>query len=152
MAIPKETSKELVVVVENESLEVVITPPVLDSAIVVGQPPPVDSRTLLFDGFDDTSMRVKTYGGLSFEIDPVGEVPVTTVDQVLVGAQNPVGAVDGQTAGRIYIDSLNKSFYVWDNAPDLGLQVEVGTTLPGGGTDGDIFIDSDDKSIWLWVT
>lgn len=155
MAIPTETNKELVVIVDNESVEVAISPPVIDSAIVVGQPPPVDGRTLLFDGYEAESMRVRTVSGLSFEIDPVGEVPVQTVDQVIVGSGNPEGAVDGQINDRIYIDSLNKSIYLWFDAGDAYYtdpQVLVGTTLPGGGNDGQIFIDTDDYSIWMWTT
>ena len=155
MAIPTETNKELIVIVDNESVEVAISPPVIDSAIVVGQPPPVDGRTLLFDGYEAESMRVRTVSGLSFEIEPVGEVPVQTVDQVIVGVGSPVGSVDGQINDRIYIDSLNKSIYLWADVGDgyyTDPQVLVGTTLPGGGNDGQIFIDSDDKGIWMWMT
>lgn len=153
MAIPRETNKELVVVVENESLEVAISPPVLDAAFVVGQPPPVDSRTLLFDGYEAESMRVRTIGGLRFEIEPVGEVPVITVDQVLVGVGSPVGSIDGQTAGRIYIDSSTNSFYIWDGeAAPTNLQVIVNDTIPGGGIDNQILIETTSNSIWMWTT
>lgn len=153
MAIPRETNKELVVIVENESIEVAITPPVLDSAIVVGQPPPVDSRTLLFDGYEAESMRVRTVGGLQFEIEPVGEVPVVTVEQVLVGVGNPIGSIDGQTAGRIWIDSGSKSFYIWDgvSAP-TDLQVIVNELVPAGGLENQILIETTSNSIWMWNT
>lgn len=152
MAIPVETNKELVVIVENESLEVAISPPILDSAIVVGQPPAVDGRTLLFDGYEAETMRVRTTSGLSFEIEPVGEVPVEIVDQLIVGVGSPVGAVDGQTAERIFVDTASNSFYVWNTTGATTEQIIVGTTLPGGANDGQIFMDTDDKAIWMWET
>lgn len=127
----------------------------IDSAIVVGQPPPVDGRTLLFDGYEAESMRVRTVSGLSFEIDPVGDVPVQTVDQVITGVGNPNGAVDGQINDRIYMDTSAKSIYVWSDVTDgyyADPQVLVGTVLPGGGNDDQIFINSADKSIWVWKT
>lgn len=116
MALPRETGKEVVVIVDNDSLEVVISPPVIDSAIVVGQPPPADSRTLLFNGFVNDSMRVLTQGGLNFELSNTALVPADWQSQIMVSHGAPV---DGPYMNhQIYIDTFNKSFYVYSGSVD----------------------------------
>lgn len=151
MAIPKETSKELIVVVDNDTLDVVITPPVIDSAIVVGAPPPTDGRTLLFNGFTGDTMRVRTVDGLNFEIDPVQEAQVVTVDQIIVAEGDP-GSLDGQYDGRVYVDDTNNSIFVWSGGTAWpNPQLIVRSSDPASGTnDGEVLINSTTKSIKVW--
>ena len=155
MAVPRETNKEIVVVVDNESLDVVITPPVIDSAIVVGQPPPADSRTMLFDGYVDDNMRLKTIGGLNFQVSSVQEVPASEpAEQVMFGYGHP-GTLDGQFNNRIYIDRTNKGFYIWsgdvtdwDN-PQL-IVVSAFVNLPGSANNQAVCIVDSTNSIYVW--
>lgn len=152
MAIPVETNKELVVIVENPSIDVAISPPIIDSAIVIGAAPPADSRTLLYDGFEAETMRVRTASGLTFEIDPVGQVPVEIVEQMITGFGDPTGSVDGQTDNRIFLDTDGKGFYVWNGDGGTSLEIAHGVTKPAGSSvEGQIFIETSTNSFWKWI-
>lgn len=149
MAIPRETNKELVVVVENDSVEVAISPPVLDSAIVVGQPPAVDPRTVYFSGFTDDVLQLKTASGLTFEVDQVAQPPAIIAEQVLVGYLTPVNNVVGAANNQIYISSSDRSIRIWSGSGSdwTNPQVMVGTDWPISGQQDDIFINTTTRSI-----
>jgi hypothetical protein len=76
VSIPRETSKELVVTVENESLVVAISPPILDAVIVAGKAPEQNSETMLFADYNSTSdtLTIKTAAGRIFVINNAVEV------------------------------------------------------------------------------
>jgi hypothetical protein len=75
--IPEESNKELFVTVDDASVNVAISPPVLDAVIVSGVPPVADPNTLLFVDYDPVGkvLHVSTVDGRAFNIynttDPV---------------------------------------------------------------------------------
>lgn len=76
MAIPRETYKELVVTVENDSVAVAISPPILDAVIVQGVAPQQDPDTLLFSSYDPVGdiLFVRTADGREFSINNAVEL------------------------------------------------------------------------------
>lgn len=107
MAIPRETSKELVVTVENESLSVAISPAILDGVIVVGKAPEQHPDTMLFSNFDPIAgnVFVKTVDGQEFYLSTSDVAP-----QVTSGAGDPTAP---GTAGSYYINETNNSIWKW---------------------------------------
>lgn len=71
--IPRETDKEIVVTVENASVDVAISPPILDGLIVAGVAPEQNPKTLLFEAYDPLNLvlTVKTLEGAVFTISNV---------------------------------------------------------------------------------
>lgn len=76
MTIPRETSKELIVTVENESLSVAISPPILDGVIVVGAAPEPSPDTIMLTSYDPVGdvLFVRTADGRQFTINNAVEV------------------------------------------------------------------------------
>jgi hypothetical protein len=74
--IPRETYKELVVTVENESISVAISPPILDAVIVQGVAPQQHPDTLLLSSYDPIGdiLFVRTADGREFAINNTIEV------------------------------------------------------------------------------
>jgi hypothetical protein len=153
VAIPKETSKELFVTVESESVDVVISPPVLDAVIVVGHPPLPDPETLYAVEYNGDVLIIKTYSGLYYTIGDASELPVVIREQVLTGTVDPtVGGIVGGSSGRIYIDSQTNSINVWDEGePWKGPQVKSGVTVPQEGNSKDMFINTETNSLLVWL-
>lgn len=76
MAIPRETYKELVVTVENESVAVAISPPIFDAVVVQGVAPEQNPNTLLFSSYDPIGdiLFVRTADGREFSINNTVEL------------------------------------------------------------------------------
>lgn len=154
MAIPRETNKELVVVVEDAGVDVAISPPIIDGAIVVGQVPPTDPRTLLYDSYTNDILNVRTISGVSFQIGDAAQSTTEILEQVLTGVTNGVPGVDGQFNNRIYMDSGGKGIYIWEDPADsfwADPQVTVGTELPPNGKVNEVYINTSTNSIWMWL-
>lgn len=157
MAIPRETSKEMIVIVENDSLDVVISPPVLDSVMVVGVPPAIDPRTLLFDKYDDTALRLKTAGGLIFNLNGVERSETIHAGQVIFGSGVPSPPTyPDDIKDRIFFSTDMLSIYYTDtNTPTpAGYQIIVNSSTQITGTTGQILFHtgtgSDFLSIYKW--
>jgi hypothetical protein len=107
MAIPRETSKELIVTVENEALTVAITPAILDGVIVQGVAPEQNPDTILFSNYDPIAgnIFVRTVDGQEFYLSTS-----SVALQVSVGTGNPTAP---GTAGALYIDKANNSIWEW---------------------------------------
>lgn len=73
MSIPRETNKELIITVENDAIDVAITPPIIDAVIVSGAIPQPDPNTVLFQSYDAPTERLylRTADGLQFVIENV---------------------------------------------------------------------------------
>lgn len=111
--IPRETSKELVVSVENESISVAMSPPVLDAVIVQGVAPEQNPDTVLVSGYDpiSTNLFLRTMDGREFSVYNVDQDVAGSVNvQVEYGAGNP--SVDGLT-GQLYINTSDNSIWAW---------------------------------------
>lgn len=114
--IPRETSKELFVTVENESITVAMSPPVLDSVVVSGVAPQQDQDSLIFEGYDPVTAEiyVRTIYGQEFTIGAatvgVGS-PSLIPPQVVYGTGAPSGAPASDDG--IYIDTANNSIWAW---------------------------------------
>ena len=76
MSIPRETSKELVIVVENDALSVAMSPPILDATIVTGVAPQQNPDTLLLSSYDPIGdvLFIRTANGREFTINNAIEV------------------------------------------------------------------------------
>lgn len=76
MSIPRETNKELVVTVENESIVVAVSPPILDAVIVAGKAPEQNPNTMLFSNYDPVGdiLTIQTADGRIFTINNAVEV------------------------------------------------------------------------------
>lgn len=74
--IPRETSKELFVTVENESITVAMSPPVLDAVVVSGVPTGQNEDTMLFTSFDPIGglIYARTADGREFTIGNATEI------------------------------------------------------------------------------
>jgi hypothetical protein len=74
--IPRETNKELIVVVENDSISVAMSPPVLDAVIVSGVAPEQNPDTLLLSSYNPVSdtLFLRTANGREFSINNAIEV------------------------------------------------------------------------------
>lgn len=156
MAIPRETNKELIVTVENEAVEVAISPPILDSVIVVGQPPGVDPRTVYFTGYVDDTLSLKTASGLAFEVDKVGTPTVIVKEQVSTGPLPPNdGGIIGNANDEIYISTSDRSIWIWSgSATQVDPQqvyVRYTTGYPSSATENDIMINVATRSIRRWT-
>jgi hypothetical protein len=152
VAIPRETNKELIVVVEDAGVDVAISPPIIDGAIVVGQVPPTDPRTLLYDSFTNDILNVRTISGVSFQIGDAAQSTTQILEQVLAG--NGVPAVDGQFNNRIYMDADGKGIYIWNDPADsfwADPQVTVSDTMPPNGKINQVHINTATDSIWMWL-
>ena len=152
MAIPRETNKELVIVVEDAGVDVAISPPIIDGAIVVGQVPPTDPRTLLYDSYTNDILNVRTVSGVSFQIGDAAQSTTEILEQVLSGAGVP--SVDGQFNNRIYMDSAGKGIYIWNDPGDsfwADPQVTVSASLPPNGKVNEVHINTATNSIWMWL-
>jgi hypothetical protein len=156
MAIPRETSKELIVVVENEAVEVAISPPILDSVMVVGQPPAVDPRTVYFTGYIDDVLNLRTASGLSFVVDNVDPVTTAIVEQVRTGPLPPTdGGIVASTNDEMYISSSDRSIWIWSGSatdfPDKQVYVRYTSGWPASGSQDDIMINAYSRSIRRWT-
>jgi hypothetical protein len=152
VAIPRETNKELVIVVEDAGVDVAISPPIIDGAIVVGQVPPTDPRTLLYDSYTNDILNVRTVSGVSFQIGDAAQSTIEILEQVVAGVGVP--SVDGQFNNRIYMDSENKGIYIWSDPDDsfwADPQVTVSGDLPPNGKVNEIHINTATNSIWMWL-
>jgi hypothetical protein len=107
MAIPRETSKELIVTVENESLTVAITPAILDGVIVAGVAPQQNPDTMLFSNYDPIAgnVFVKTVDGQEFYLSTS-----VLAQQVSYGTGDPTAP---GTGGSMYMDTANNSIWTW---------------------------------------
>jgi len=151
VAVPKEIQKELIISVEHPN--VAISPPVLDSVIVVGHAPTADPRTMLFAGYVDDVLNVRTINGQIFQIGEVVQPTTILMEQVLAGSGNPMNVVDGQFNNRIYMDTYGKGIYIWSDPGDTDWenpQVVVVANLPTSARANQIFIDVPRNSIWMW--
>lgn len=76
MSIPRETNKELIVTVENESIVVAVSPPILDAVIVAGKAPEQNPNTMLFSNYDPVGdiLTIQTADGRIFTINNAVEV------------------------------------------------------------------------------
>jgi hypothetical protein len=76
MSIPRETNKELVVVVENDSIAVAISPPILDATIVTGVAPQAHPDTMMISSYDPIGdvLFIRTTDGREFTINNAIEV------------------------------------------------------------------------------
>lgn len=156
MAIPRETSKELIVVVENEAVEVAISPPILDSVMVVGQAPGVDPRTVYFTGYVDDTLNLRTASGLSFEVQQVGQPTTIVQEQVRTGPLPPGdGGIAINANNEIYISTSDHSIWISSGAgTDYSPQqvyVRYTSGWPISGTQDDIMINSYSRSIRRWT-
>lgn len=152
MAIPRETNKELIIVVEDAGVDVAISPPIIDGAIVVGQVPPTDPRTLLYDSYTNDILNVRTISGVAFQIGDAAQSTTEILEQVLAGVGIP--AIDGQFNNRIYMDSENKGIYIWQDPADsywADPQVTVSNNLPPNGKVNEVHINTATNSIWMWL-
>jgi hypothetical protein len=111
--IPKETQKELMVVVENDTVSVAISPPVLDGVIVVGQAPEQNADTLLFSSYDPVNgiMFARTADGREVAIGNVLIAANAIPPQVIYGSGDPSPASGG--INKIYIDTTDGSIWSW---------------------------------------
>lgn len=77
MSIPRETNKELIVTVENESIVVAVSPPILDAVIVAGKAPEQNPNTMLFSNYDPVGdvLTIETADGRVFTINNAVEAP-----------------------------------------------------------------------------
>lgn len=114
--IPNETTKELIVVVENEAISVAVSPPVIDAAIVVGAQRQADGRTMLLDNYDpvENTVRVLTADGLEFFLNDASATSgAYPAQQVKFGAGNPnTNSVTGST-NQLYIDTDVNTIWRW---------------------------------------
>lgn len=154
MAIPRETNKELIVVVEDAGVDVAISPPIIDSTIVVGAVPPPNPNTLLYDSFAGDLLNVKTVSGVTFQIGDASQSEIVVLDQVLVGTNHQ--GTDGEDNNRIYINANDKTIYIWNDPADTpweNPQVKVfnSPVMPDGTYVGEIAINSSTNSIWTWI-
>jgi hypothetical protein len=156
MAIPRETSKELIVVVENEAVEVAISPPILDSIMVVGQPPGVDPRTVYFTGYVDDTLNLRTASGLSFEVQKVGQPTVIVQEQVRTGPLPPGdGGIAINANEEIYISTNDRSIWIASGqattVADQQVYVRYTSGWPASGAQDDIMINAYSRSIRRWT-
>lgn len=156
MAIPRETSKELIVVVENEAVEVAISPPILDSVMVVGQSPGVDPRTVYFTGYVDDTLNLRTASGLSFEVQQVGQPTVVVQEQVRTGPLPPGdGGIAINSNNEIYISSNDHSIWISSGSStdfaDQQVYVRYTSGWPASASQDDVMINAYNRSIRRWT-
>jgi hypothetical protein len=116
--IPAERQQELIVLVENPNISALISPPVIDGAIVVGHPVRPDGRTVYFVGHDpvNNTLLLRTESGLTFTVNnTVDSTPAEVyASQTVITisdsdpAYTPEAGVDA-----IHYDMTDSSIWEW---------------------------------------
>lgn len=116
--IPAERQQELIVLVENPNVSALISPPVIDGAIVVGHPLRPDGRTVYFMGHDpiNNTLLLKTEAGLTFTvnnaIDTTAENVYASQTKITVGENDPT-YTPAPGVDAIHYDMNDSTIWEW---------------------------------------
>jgi cytochrome c biogenesis protein ResB len=116
--IPAERQQELIVLIENPNVSALISPPVIDGAIVVGHPLRPDGRTVYFVGHDpiNNTLLLRTENGLTFTVNnAVDTTPAETYasqTKITIGDDDP-DYTPAEGVDAIHYDMHDMTVWEW---------------------------------------